>query len=386
VNLGRARALLGFAVFGAFWGTWGAVLPQLQRQARVDDAQLGTALLLIGVGAMVSIRLVGGLADRYPRLTLPVSLAALGVSAAVPVIAVGLVGLGAATFVLGVCSGAADSSINAAAARTEAAGQAALNLGHGVFSAAVVAASLGVAGFGASGSGRPLGLIVVAGALVAASVGCAVLPIAPERSRSSAVPSAPYRASWPLIVLGALAAVAYLVENAWQSWGAIQLRSTLGASSHLAALAPAVFAGSAAIARFAGHHVSAAVAAWKLVGSGAALAAAASLFAALAPTVSLVLVGIAVAGLGTGVCAPTLIAAASRRSPGATGAATGTVITLAYSGFVFGPAAVGLLSEATTLPTALVGVAGAAAMLALLTAAARNLGAGILADPVVDRA
>jgi MFS family permease len=383
VSSGRARALLGFAAFGAFWGTWGAVLPQLQRHARVDDAQLGTALLIIGLGAMVSIRIVGGLADRYPRLTLPVSLAALGLSATLPVVAVGVVGLSATAFALGMCSGAADSSINAAAARTEATGQAALNLGHGLFSAAVVVASLGVADFGATGSGRPFGLVVIAAVVIAASVGCALLPVAPEHPRSAAAPSK-RRRSWPLILLGVLAAVAYLVENAWQSWGAIQLHSTLDATSHVAALAPAVFAGSAAIARFAGHHLSAAVPAWKLISSGAALAAAASLLAALAPTVSLALIGIAIAGLGTGVCGPTLIATASRRSPAATGAATGTVITLAYSGFVFGPAAVGLLSEATTLPTALVGVAGAAAILAAVTAAVRNLGAGILVDPVVD--
>jgi hypothetical protein len=367
-------------VFGGFWGGWGAVLPQLQRHARVDDAQLGTALLLIGVGALVSIRIAGGLADHYPHVTLPVSLAALGVSAALPVIAVGAVGLSAAALALGVCSGAADASINAAAARTEAAGRAALNLGHGVFSIAVVAASLGVAAIGTTGSGRPVDLIAVAGLVVLASMVCALLPIAPARLHPSAPPSPRPRVSWPLMMLGLLAALAYLVENAWQSWGAIQLRSTLGATSHVAALAPAVFAGFAAIARLTSHHLGRSIAAWKVIASGAAVAAAASLVAALAPTVSLALVGIAVAGLGTGVCGPTLIAAASRTSPSGTGAVTGTVMTLAYSGFVFGPAAVGLLSEATTLPTALVGVAAAAAGLAVLTALVRTIGSGILLD------
>ena len=98
---------------------------------------------------------------------------------------------------------------------------------------------------------------------------------------------------------------------------------------------------------------------------GASLAALGSAVAAFAPSIATAFLGIALAGLGTSVCAPTLIAAAGRSAPQTPGAATSTVITLSYLGFVFGPAAVGLLASATTLRIALGAVAAAAALLAL---------------------
>jgi len=69
-------------------------------------------------------------------------------------------------------------------------------------------------------------------------------PRATERRSLRPVPRA-------LLVLGALCALAFFGENAWQSWGAVHLESDLGASVAVASLAPAVFAGSAALGRLA---------------------------------------------------------------------------------------------------------------------------------------
>lgn len=89
--------------------------------------------------------------------------------------------------------------------------------------------------------------------------------------------------SRPLLVLGALAAIAYLIENAWQSWGAIQLHSTVGASLRLAALAPAAFALAAAVARLSAHRLARGVKP-AMLPAAAAAAAAGSAVAALGHT------------------------------------------------------------------------------------------------------
>jgi hypothetical protein len=57
--------LLCFAAFGAFWGAWGASLPAVPQCAGVSDAQLRLALLLVGLGALASMRLAGALFDRF---------------------------------------------------------------------------------------------------------------------------------------------------------------------------------------------------------------------------------------------------------------------------------------------------------------------------------
>jgi hypothetical protein len=367
VHTGRARALVGFAVFGAFWGTWGASLPRVQVETGLSDAELGTALLWIGAGALLSIRWVGGLTDRAERWVLPLSIAALGLAAVVPVFASGVVALSAALLLLGVCSGAVDAAINSAAVRAESAGRRVVSLAHGLFSAAVVASSLAVAALSHAGRGRAWSLVVAGGVLIAVAIATTRLNLPPAVEREAQPGGRRVTWSWPLLVLGSLAALAYLVENAWQSWGAIQLHATVGASLKVAAIAPAVFALAAASGRLGGHHIASVASPGALFGAAAAVAAGGSVLAALAHTTPWVLGGIAVAGLGTSVCAPILIGLAGRARPDAQGAATGTVITLAYLGFVFGPAVIGLAAGASTLPTALVGVAAVAGVLVLVS-------------------
>lgn len=362
---GRWRALVGFAAFGGFWGTWGASLPRVQLEASVTNAQLGFALLWVGAGALVSIRWTGGLADRHERWVLPISIAALGLAGMVPIVTHGVAPLSLAMLLLGVCSGAADAAINAAAVRAETGGRPLVSLSHGVFSLSVVASSLGVAALAGIGTGRPWALMVVGVALIVAAGSLTRMSLT-DASPVVLLPATKRLGlSWPLLVLGMLAAVAYFVENAWQSWGAIQLHATVGASLQSAALAPAVFASAAATSRVAVHQLGSVVGPAAVFGVSAAGAAGGSALAALGHDAGLVFAGIAVAGLGTGGCAPTLIALAGRVGSGRQGAATGTVITIAYLGFVLGPAIIGLVAGASTLPTALFAVAVIAAGLAL---------------------
>jgi fucose permease len=170
-----------------------------------------------------------------------------------------------------------------------------------------------------------------------------------------------------LAVLGGLTAVAYFVENAWQSWSAVHLETTLGASAGLAALGPALFASAAVTGRLLGQSLAGRVGDRALLRAGAAVAAAGSAIAALAPGAPLALAGIAIAGLGTSVCAPTLLSLAGRLAgPDERASAVSIVTTIAYLGFLVGPAVVGLLADAASLRAALVAVGGLALLLAAL--------------------
>ena len=77
------------------------------------------------------------------------------------------------------------------------------------------------------------------------------------------------------------------------------------------------------------------------------------------------------AGLGTSVCAPVLISLAGGHAGAAARAsAVSIVTTIAYLGFLVGPAAVGVAADALSLPAALGAVAGLAVLLAVLVRAA----------------
>jgi MFS family permease len=360
----RGRALLGFAGFGLFWGAWGAALPVVQSHAGASDGELGLALLCIGAGALASMRPSGLLVDRVGPALLPAVVALFAVTAVLPALTTSAAALAVALLALGAVSGAMDVAINAEAAHAEAGGRPAMNLAHALFSASVVGASVLVGLLRTAGAGVAgvLGTIAALLLVVAAVLALARVERAPplEQARASLL-----HVPRPLVIIGALAAVAYLVENAWQSWSAVHLEATLDASPAVAALGPAVFGGAAAAGRLGAHRMTGRFTDRRMLAGGAAIGAAGTLLAALAPTPAVALVGIAIAGVGTSVCAPTLIGLAGRiAGPAERGSAVSAVTTMAYAGFLVGPAAVGLAAGAASLPAALAGVAVVAALLA----------------------
>jgi MFS family permease len=363
----QTRALIGFAALGVWWGAFGAALPAIQEQADAGDAELGLGLLLLGLGALVSMRATGVLMDRAGPALTPVAIGLFGVTGLLPALADSPTELYLYLLVVGATSGSMDVAINADAVHEEvASGRPLLNLAHAGFSAAVFFASL-LTGLLRSLGAEPFAVF----ALVAALVVIAAAATRPGRSWTPAAEGEAPRLiqgvpRW-LLVLGLLGAMAYWIESAWQNWGAVHLERAFDAGAGTSALAPALFAGAMAVGRLTVHRLAAPGSERAVLVAAAALAAAGSALAAFAGSAPVALVGILVAGAGCAVCAPTIISIAgraARRSERAT--VVGSLTTLMYLGFLVGPAAVGGLAELTTLRVSLGSVAALAFLLMLL--------------------
>ncbi|GAA3039084.1 hypothetical protein GCM10017559_79100 [Streptosporangium longisporum] len=171
---------------------------------------------------------------------------------------------------------------------------------------------------------------------------------------------------FPLLVVGALGALAFATENAHQSWGAVYLSDVAGAGPALASAGPAVFAAVVALTRFSAGGIGPRHAAAVLV-CGAATAAAGTALVSAATSVWVVLSGLALAAAGTAVLYPTMMSVvAAHVGEAARGRATAVVTTVGYLGFLAGPVYVGRWAEATGLPGAMAAVAVLAAALAVL--------------------
>jgi MFS family permease len=377
-------AFASFAVFGAFWGAWGASIPAIRDQAGVTDGQLGAALLFVGAGALPAMALSGRAVDRWGLRATATLLALLGgAGLLVAAVARDLVTLALALALLGASSGAADVAINTAAGSAQrSSDRPVVTRAHATFSAAVVGASLLAGALHAVDAPVVTPFFVVAGAAAAVATALALTGPVPERRVGTATPGVarsgdpparrvrPAIALAPLLVLGGLGALAFAVENAHQSWSALYLGDELGAGPAVAAAGPAVFAAVVAVTRFAtaslaARHPTAVVVA------GSALAAAGTALVAGAAGVPAGLAGLAVAAAGVAALFPTLMSVLTALAPDERrGAATSVVTTVAYLGFIAGPVYVGTWAGAVGLPGAMLAVAGLAAVLALLSAAA----------------
>ncbi|MFB6889854.1 MFS transporter [Kitasatospora sp. NPDC056327] len=364
-RVGRLRLVVGFGVFGVFWGTWGALIPEIQRRARVEDGELGVAVLMIGLGALCSMRLAGAAVDRFGRSAVAALLVLMAVAAVLPGSARGAAGLMVALAVLGAASGGVDVGINALASAEEGRSGRLMNAAHAWFSACVVLGAL-TTGF-ALGRGLGAETVLVPAALLLAAAAVVIRWTGPAEPARPTGPAPGRRgvADRSVRRLGVLCALAFVVENVWQSWSAVMLRSVFHTGPGTAAAGPVVFAAAAAVGRLAGHGLTGRLPQRRLLVLGAAVAAVGTLAAALAPGVGTMLAGLVVAGLGISVCAPTVLSLAGALvRPEARSSAVAVVASVGYTGCLVGPAAVGLAASVTGLRPALAGVAGVAAALA----------------------
>jgi MFS family permease len=364
----RTRALIGFAALGVWWGAFGAALPAIQRNADAGDAELGLGLLLLGFGALVSMRATGVLMDRAGPALTPVAIGLFGLTGLLPALADSPTELYLFLLVVGATSGAMDVAINADAVHEEvASGRPLLNLAHANFSAAVFFASL-LTGLLRSLGAEPLAIFVLVSALiVAAAVATRPGPVRAWTPTDGETPRLIQRVPGWLLALGLLGAMAFWIESAWQNWGAVHLERAFDAGAGTSALAPALFAGAMAVGRLMAHRLASPGSERRVLVAAAALTASGSALAAYAGSALVALVGILVAGAGCAVCAPTIISIAGRAAKQRERATlVGSLTTLMYLGFLVGPAVVGGVAQLTNLRASLGSVAVVALLLMLL--------------------
>ncbi|PJJ72818.1 sugar phosphate permease [Diaminobutyricimonas aerilata] len=359
-----------FAAFGLFWGTWGAALPALRDAASVTDAELGTALLLVGLGALPAMMLTGRAVDRFGARIAGALMLALALSGLViAIVSRDFATLALGMLLVGATSGAADVASNALAGLAEQrSGGRVITISHAVFSSFVVVGSLGTGGLRALGADAVAVFAGAAALMAVASVAVLMLGDRPHAATPTVAVRRreAMRLALPFVAVGLVGAVAFATENAHQSWSAIFLADELDASVGLTAIAPATFAVFAALTRFAaGIFTRVPAGLLLLAGAGAALLG--TLVLATATVVPVALGGLALAAMGTSVLFPTLLSRATEGVPAdRRGRATSAVATTAYLGFLVGPVYVGLLADGFGLRGAMIGVAVLAALFALL--------------------
>jgi MFS family permease len=366
--IARARGLAAaFAVFGLFWGAWAACLPAIQKQTGASEAQLGLALLCVALAALPAMLAAGRLADLFGARLVPIGLVLFGAAATLPGLARSFLQLVLLMLAVGATTGLLDIAINAHASRLEAVRRVRVMDGlHAAFSFGVLVGGIGT-GLLRRAGGHPSWILGSVGVVVAFTA---------FTNRDTSLPpaAAPRRApiARPLLVVGLVLALAFIVESGLEGWSALFLERVLDSSPAVSGLGPGLFAGAMATGRVLAQRVERSSVPGRMLFAGLA-AAAGLVLVATAQHPLAALAGMVVAGAGLALSAPTLFGLAGRLGgEGGRGSALSTVAILGYLGFLAGPALIGAVSGASSLRGGFLFLCAVAVLLAACAPALRR--------------
>ena len=354
----------------------------------MSDALFGLSVAAFPLGAILCGLFAAGLIRRFGSgLVATVTTLLLGVTLASTAFMPDALLFALALLVAGGTDVIADVSQNAHGLRVqEAYGRSVLNSFHALWSLGAVLGGLMAAGALLMGIGLRTHLVVSAGmfAVVALTAWSMTLPPESHNEVADSVPAqhqaeahlehlkrvqrVALRTPGTLLVLGALVLMAMtgaVVEDAGNSWSALYLSSSLGASSAVAALGFTGLVAGQLLGRATADGLIDRFGQRRVVRTGSVIIAVGMAVAIAVPTVPLTILGFSAAGFG----AAPLIPAAYSRADTIRGLRPGVGLTLASwfmrLGFLVTPPIIGTLSEVFTLRWALlvVPIAGAATVI-----------------------
>ena len=346
--------LLGYGVWGVFWGIWGALLPAVKLEAHASDAILGATLLFVAVGALPAMLFMGRLIDRFGSRVLIVSFFLFAGAVSLLAFVHSPLLLAIVLLLIGASSGALDVCLNSASASLEKVTNKKLfNKLTAAFPIAVVFASP-LAGFARELHVHlttiflTVSIIIIFVALLNVSAHTH-LSKTHQQKETESVTSA-RSITKLLILLGVIAAGIHIVEVAIEQWSAIFIEHGLQGTPAMASFGPAVYMGMLFVGRFAAQlyeHRCTERQILFIVGLSAALGTAT---AAVATSPLIALLGFAIAGLGMASGIPAVFSLTGRSvSDSKRGQAISFVTAIAYVGYLISPPIMGGLATLITL-------------------------------------
>ena len=347
---------VAFFVAGLAMASWAPLVPLAKARIGLDEGRLGGLLLCLGLGSVVAMPLSGGFATRFGcRRCIVVSAVLAGLALPLMATAATVPLLAAALVVFGAGVGVMDVVMNVQAVIVERAGGRAMMSGfHGLFSVGGLVGASGVTGLLALGA-RPLAAVLAVIALAASLLAASAKGLLPYGGEGASHAFALPRGR--VLLIGALCFVLFLAEGSVLDWSGVLLNSERGLDKARAGLGYMAFALAMTVCRLTGDAIVRALGSARALSLGSLCAALGFALAALVPLWPVTVLGYALVGVGASNAVPVLFSAAGRQSTMPTSLAVAAVTTMGYAGILVGPALIGLVARALSLPLAFLFVA-----------------------------
>ncbi|TWF44490.1 fucose permease [Chitinophaga polysaccharea] len=358
-----------FFLTGLCFSSWASRIPDIQQALGLNDAGLGSLLLALPVGSLISLPVAGILVSKYgSRQVLLIA----GVAYAAVLPALGLAHhaweLSIFLVLFGFCGNIANIAVNTQAVGVEVMyGRSIMASFHGLWS---VAGFTGAA-IGAGMSGLHLApvyhFLIIAGiawTLIVLTMNRLVTTVPNENS----APSLFGKPDAFLITLGIIAMCSMICEGTMFDWSGVYFRRVIVVKDGLSGAGYAAFMSTMASGRFIADRLTTRLGVKKMLLISGSLTAAGLLVAVIFPYFYTAMFGFMLVGAGVSAVVPLVYSAAGKSKTLSPGMALATVSTIGYLGFLFGPPLIGFVAQATNLGIAFTMIAVMGAAIAVMSA------------------
>ncbi|MFN3789524.1 MFS transporter [Massilia sp.] len=361
---------VAFALFGLVMGSWAGRIPALAEGVKISHSALSMVLLCGGLGALLSFPISSFLMGRFGARK---SLFMSGLALLAVLVAIGkapdVARLMMAVLLLGVTASVYDVAINSAATRREKqTGKSEMSRLHGIScGGGLVGATLG--SLMASMKIAPAAHFLMLVGPLALLLCLAFVMIGPDEAVDKVEKKSFSLPRGPLALLGVLGFLGSMTEGSIADWSGVFLKQHFGASDGLAPLALSAFSVMMLLSRMVGDKLKMRFGAQRLVTLGSLVGACGLIFAVLAPSAHVALIGFAIAGLGLALLFPFVFSAAGAQGPMALAA----VASMAYSGTLMGPPVIGAVAHFVGMQVAIAYLGGLALVIAFVASRTKLL-------------
>ena len=344
----RLATRLAFFIAGFITATWAVLVPYARSNTGVSDATLGSLLLCLGVGALITMPITGALTSRFGCRKVIIAALVL-VILVLPLLAVITqpILLGLALLLFGIGVGVTDCAMNIQAILVEKASKVPLMSGfHGLYSVG------GIAGAGL------MTLLLALGINVTVSIGVIILCVVvlavlsypglltyanPKEGPAFAVPHG------IVLLLGIVCFSVFLTEGTVLDWSAVYLTQVRAMPETLGGLGYTCFAVAMTLARLTGDKVVRYFGRLKVVVAGSVIAALGLAMVIFIPVWHLSLIGYALVGAGCANIVPVMFSVVGQQTVMPQAVAVPAMTTLGYLGVLSGPAIIGYVAHFSSL-------------------------------------
>lgn len=262
-----------FFIAGFITATWAVIVPFARGNTGVNEAQLGTLLLCLGVGALIAMPVTGWLTSRFGcRRVILVAVALVIISTPWLSVLSDPLLLALALLVFGIGIGVTDCAMNIQAILVEKqAAKPVMSGFHGMYSVG------GIAGAGFMTLLLAMGFSVLTGCLLAvAAVIIMTLVSAPGLLTYANPAEGPVFAvpRGSVLIIGIICFAVFLTEGTVLDWSAVYLTDVRAMPASLGGLGYTCFAIAMTVARLTGDRIISSLGRLPVVLGGALIAAA----------------------------------------------------------------------------------------------------------------